>query len=96
MILKPGLRKRSNFPSLSTTTTSEVETHTQQGQHMVMSSVVLLVVCCSVGRIAGGEQDDDRCSPRQQFFRLDLVGLDFLRTLGPKRRVKLGELPPLN
>lgn len=36
MILKPGLRKRSNFPSLSTTTTSDVETHTQQGQHIVM------------------------------------------------------------
>ncbi len=50
MILKPGLNKRSNFPSLSTTTTSEVETHKQQGQHMVMSSVVLigLLLCRTV------------------------------------------------
>jgi hypothetical protein len=51
MILKPGLRSLSNLPSLSTTTASEVETHTQQGQHMVMSSVVLigLLLCRTVG-----------------------------------------------
>mmetsp|Transcript_11438 Transcript_11438/g.22918 ORF Transcript_11438/g.22918 Transcript_11438/m.22918 type:complete len:94 (+) Transcript_11438:2096-2377(+) len=40
MRLKPGDKKRSNLPSLSTTTTSDVETHKQQGQHMILNIIV--------------------------------------------------------
>jgi hypothetical protein len=36
IILKPGERNLSNLPSLSTTTTSDVETHKQQGQHIMV------------------------------------------------------------